>query len=187
MFTLSNRKPNFVRIFAILVLLLGFIAITAPAGAMPPQEEIIFDPIIVTYAQGNFTSVNGVWSSSAGLFEGAGNAVQSARHSGWPGNGWQFNNGHFMTTLSDGNGTITIQDQTTGLIWTGLDATASGHWVIKDGTGAYAGLHGQGTSTLVSIFHFSCPDASVTGVCIIVEMNLSGLGHFEQDLHPPVK
>jgi hypothetical protein len=74
---------------------------------------------------------------------------------------------------------VTIQDQTTGITWTGADATASGRWVIKNATGAYAGLHGVGTSELVLTFFFECPDPDVPGVCIINEMNLIGQGHFD--------
>ena len=166
----------------IVTLVLGIVLlatlIVQSAGATPPQEEIVFDPIYVTYAPGNFTTIDGYWISTAGLFEGAGDAVQSAVHAGWPGNGWQFQNGTLTTTLSDDKGTITIKDQITRIEWMGLDSIGTGNWVISDGTGAYTNLHGQGTSNLISIYHDPCPDTSVN-VCITIEMELNGSGHFD--------
>lgn len=152
--------------------------VVQPAGATPPQEEIVFDPIFVTYALGNFTSVNGYWISPEGAFEGTGEAVQSAVHAGWPGNGWQFQNGTLTTTLSDDNGTITIKDQIIQIEWMGFNSRGKGNWIIQDGTGAYANLHGQGTSTLVSIYHDPCPYVNVP-ICITIEMELHGSGHFD--------
>jgi hypothetical protein len=77
-------------VLSVLVLLLILTIFAAPAGAQPPNQVITFDPIIITYALGNFTSVSGEWSSSEGLFEGTGSAAQTVSHSGWPGNAWQF-------------------------------------------------------------------------------------------------
>ena len=74
---------------------------------------------------------------------------------------------------------MTIRHEVTGIIWDGLDSTACGRWVIVDSTGAYEGLLGVGTSELASTFHFVCPDENVDGVCIIDEMYLNGVGHFE--------
>ena len=171
----TGRKPKIRRSALVLALLMLLSSIAMPASATPP-EDLQFT-IQVTYALGNFTTVDGDWSS-AGLFVSAGDALQTAHHAGWPGNGWQFQTAHFTTTLSDGNGTIAIEDQSTQIDWTGYDSTGSGHWVIKHGTGAYARLHGVGASTWEATFYGSCPDMSVTGPCIIIEMQLAGSGHF---------
>ncbi len=175
MFRITNhRKPRLRRVAVLCTLLLLLFGFTLPASASPPQD--LQFAIQVTYALGNFTTVDGDWSS-AGIFTSAGDAVQTAHHAGWPGNGWQFQTAHFVTTLSDGNGAITIQDQSTQIEWTGYDSTGSGHWVIQHATGAYARLHGQGASTWEALFHGSCPDVNVTGPCIIIEMQLTGSGH----------
>jgi hypothetical protein len=170
----NHRTPRLRRVAVLCTLLLLLFSFALPASAAPPQD--LQFAIQVTYALGNFTTVGGDWSS-AGIFASVGDAVQTARHAGWPGNGWQFQTAHFTTTLSDGNGTITIQDQSTQIEWTGGDSTGSGHWVIHHASGAYAHLHGRGTSTWQATFHGSCPDASVTGPCIIIEMQLTGSGH----------
>lgn len=163
-----------------LVLLMILAVFAVPAGAEPPSQVITFDQLEITYALGNFTSVDGEWSSPEGIFQGSGTAVQSAKHAGWPGNGWQFLNGQLITTLSDDVGTVTIKDQVTGITWDGFDSTSSGRWVIMDATGAYEGLHGVGTSYLEeSKFHFVCPDPNVEGRCIINKTILNGLGHFD--------
>ena len=171
----TGRKPKIRRSALILALLMLLSSIAMPASATPP-EGLQFE-IQVTYALGNLTTVSGDWSSE-GLVASAGDAVQTARHAGWPGNGWQFQTAHFTTTLSDGSGTIIIQDQSTQIEWTGGDSTGSGHWVIQHATGAYGRLHGRGASTWEATFHGSCPDVSVTGPCIIIEMQLTGSGHF---------
>ena len=179
MTTISVRKYNFIRISFLILLLLTVIVIAMPAGASPRDQVITFDPIVITYSLGNFTSVAGHWDATEGLFEGSGSAAQSVRHSGWPGNGWQFRNAHVLTILSDGSGTVTIQDQTTGIDWAGPDFSANGRWVIKDGTGSYAGIHGNGISDIEAKFHASCPTSGVNGPCLVITMNLHGLGHFE--------
>ena len=170
-----------VKSFALLtlVLLMTLTVSTVPAGAKQPEEIITLDQLEITYAPGNFTSVNGEWSSPEGIFQGSGTAVQNATHAGWPGNGWQFLNAQLITTLSDDVGTVTIKDQSTGLTWDGYDSTAYGRWVIIDATGAYEGLHGVGTSDLRSTFHPVCPDPIVEGYCIINKTTLNGLGHLD--------
>ena len=174
-----GRKPNHIRIVVMTALILVLGIIVLPAGAAPPEEAITFDPLIITYELGNFTSVNGEWSSSEGTFQGSGTAVQTAKHAGWPGNGWQFKNAQLITTLSDDVGTVTIKDQVTGITWDGLFSSGYGQWVIIDATGVYEGFHGVGTSYLESNFHFVCPDPNVAGACIINETTLNGLGHFD--------
>lgn len=171
---IAGRKSKLHLIGFTLALILLLSSIALPAAALPPQD-LHFD-IQVTYALGNFTTVNGAWSST-GLFTSAGDAVQTARHAGWPGNGWQFQTAHFITTLSDGNGTISIKDQSTQIEWSGLDSAGSGHWVIQDGTGTYAHLRGTGESTFQATFYPACPDPSAIGPCIILEMQLDGDGH----------
>lgn len=175
MFSMNvGRKFKIFPLNLALALVWVFTSFALPASASPPQD--LQFAIQVTYALGNFTTVGGDWSS-AGIFASAGDAVQTAHHAGWQGNGWQFQTAHFTTDLSYGNGTITIQDQSTQIEWTGYDSTGSGHWVIQHATGAYARLHGQGASTWEALFHGSCPDVNVTGPCIIIEMQLTGNGH----------
>ena len=172
---------KFMKVIAVsaLITVTLFVVSAVSVSAEPPDEAIVFDPLIVTYERGNFTTVSGQWWSTEGIFAGSGTAVQSAEHAGWPGNGWQFQNAQLTTILSDNSGTVTIRDEVTGIIWDGLDFTASGRWVIVDATGAYEGLHGVGTSERVSTFHFVCPDKNVDGVCIINETYLNGVGHFD--------
>lgn len=171
---IAGRKSNWYCIGLALALMVLLISVVMPIGATPP-EDMHFD-IQVTYALGNFTTVNGDWSSG-GLFAGAGGAVQTAHHAGWPGNGWQFQTAHFITTLSDESGTITVKDQSTQIEWSGPDATGSGHWVIQDASGTYAQLHGTGESTFQATFYPVCPDPSTIGPCLILEMQLDGNGH----------
>ena len=171
---IAGRKSKLYRIGLTLALILLLSSFALPAAASPPQD-LSFD-IQVTYALGNFTTLNGAWSSG-GLFTSAGDAVQTAHHAGWPGNGWQFQTAHSVTTLSDGNGTITIKDQSTQIAWSGPDATGSGHWEIQHATGAYAQLRGTGDSTFQATFYPACPDPSALGPCLILEMQLDGRGH----------
>lgn len=173
--TIGSKSKMF-RVGLILALALAFSGLTLPANATPP-EDLQF-AIQVTYALGNFTTVNGGWSSG-GLFASAGDALQTAHHAGWPGNGWQFQTAHSTTTLSDENGTITIKDQSTQIEWTGQNSTGSGQWVIQHATGAYASLRGRGASTWEATFHGSCPDVNVAGPCIIIQMQLAGTGHID--------
>jgi hypothetical protein len=177
MFNLAaGRKSKLLRVGLILMLALVLTSLALPVGAKP--SEALHSYIQVTYALGNFTTIDGTWISG-GIVAGAGDAVQTAHHAGWQGNGWQFQTAHFTTTLSDGSGTITIQDQSTQIEWTGGNSTGSGHWVIQQASGAYAHLHGRGTSTWEATFYGSCPDVNVTGPCIIMEMQLTGSGQIK--------
>lgn len=171
--TIFSGRALVARIGVIVFLIVSFGSAAIPAKAEPPHANLTFDPIEVTYALGNFTSVAGYWRSE-GLLEGEGDAQQVAHHTGQPVNGGFFKMSHFMTVLSDDRGTITIRDQTTQLDWAGLDATGSGQWVIQGATGDYSGLHGQGKSTLEAIYHDECPTVGVDTNCIVITMVLTG-------------
>lgn len=171
----GRQTARLYRAGAVCALLLLLSSFALPVNASPPRY--LQFTIQVTYALGNFTTVSGSWHAG-GLVASAGNATQHAHHAGWPGDGGQFKTAHLTTILSDGVGTITIKDQQT-MEWEGNDPTGIGHWIITGGTGSYAGLHGRGDSNSVTAFHFTCPAPSVSGPCLIAEMQFTGEGHVD--------
>ncbi len=138
-----------------------------PAGATPP-EDLNFTVEII-YAVPSSSTTFGSWESS-GILEKSGGIYESISFAGWNEDTWFVRNLHTTLLLSDARGTITLNVQSHEVEFEpfGL-AEFTGSWVIVDGTGDYAGLHGQGTLDLSGMFYWSCPanDHSVTGPCLL--------------------
>ena len=55
---------------------------------------------------------------------------------------------HCSTVLTDAHGTITLDLQCRMIPTSETTFGGPGHWVVVDGTGAYANLHGAGSLTM---------------------------------------
>lgn len=121
----------------------------------------------------------GAWESS-GILESSGSIYESIFFAGWNEDNWFVRYPHTTLLLSDARGTITIIVQLHEIEFEPFDLTEfTGSWVIVDGSGDYAGLHGQETLDLSGMFYWSCPanDYAVTGPCLVETRTYTGQGH----------
>jgi hypothetical protein len=149
-----------------------------PVSATPP-EELNFT-VDVIYAVPSSSTTFGAWESS-GILESSGDIYESVFFAGWNEDNWFVRNPHTTLLLSDAQGTITIKAQSHEVDFEPFGAAEfTGSWVIVDGTGEYAGLHGQGALDLSGMFYWSCPanDHAVTGPCLVETRTYTGQGHF---------
>jgi len=164
----------------VMVFFIAAAAIVQPASATP-SEELKFTVNLI-YVIPSSSTTYGVWESSKGL-ETSGTIYETIEFAGWTDVGVFVKNVLGVLRLSDAVGTITLKSQahvdlldlSTGQMW------VSGTWVITDVTGAYAGLHGQGTVNISGMVYSSCPlnEYGVTGRCIIETRTYTGQGHFK--------
>jgi hypothetical protein len=121
------------------------VALTAPAQASKPQAISLTFTMHSTSA----TTATGTWTSTSDLtvLNGkSGTVVQTTRITGkGKGKGkktGQVVHGHKVVTASDGTFVIDFRG---GLKPTGATTSeVNGRFVLKKGTGAYKGLHGNG-------------------------------------------
>jgi hypothetical protein len=164
-------KNNFVKAVALQILIICLITIlfVQPVSATPP-EELNFT-VDRAYALPGSQTIFGSWAST-GILESAGGLYEQFFFSNW--------NVHVLTVLSDPQGTITIKSQLQNphpgpngsLVWTG-------NWVIVSGSGAYAGLHGQGMLIAEEFYYDSCAENAygITGPCVMGTETFIGQGH----------
>jgi hypothetical protein len=180
MFSESVKGKAFLALALVLLLML------APQSAYgTPSEDLHFELDLV-FPLGNFTGA-GNWQSS-GVLQASGYAGQDDRHAGYDESGWFIRNIHATATLCTGTesqcegveDTITIRSHITNLDFIPFGpASGDGRWVITSATGAYAGLHGNGTATFSGNFHWSCPAPTVVGPCLTEKLTFGGQGHFD--------
>jgi hypothetical protein len=138
-----NRKSK----FAALATLATFVLATVPIAAQASKPQ----PISLTFTM-HFTSpmtATGTWTSTsdiAVLTGKSGTVVQTTKITGkGKGKGektGQVVHGHKVVTASDGTFVIDFRG---GLKPTGTTTSeVNGRFVLKKGTGAYKGLHGNG-------------------------------------------
>jgi hypothetical protein len=167
------------RLKAILVLFAALLALTGVlsfgvsiASASPPQAlNFNFD---VTYYHLPTSVGSGSWSSD-GLFTTGGSFVEDSIHVG-TGPGVCFRTVHTTATLEDQNGTINLRMQLTQNDGGGcMTAEMKVNWVVVSGTGAYAGLHGQGDGIVTGFVQFVAPGT----LNYVLAYDLQGQGHFD--------
>jgi len=168
----------------VLVFTITATALVQPASATT-SEELEFTVQLI-YMIPSSSTTYGVWESSESL-ETSGAIYETIEFAGWTDVGIFVKNVLGILRLSDAEGTITLKSQmhedsidlSTDLS-TGLMKT-SGTWVISDGTGVYARLHGQGSVNVSGKIYSSCPtnDYNVTGRCIMESRTYTGQMHFE--------
>jgi hypothetical protein len=123
-----------------------------PAAATPPsaltiESTIVLDRTTFHAAPGRGTAeayTSGSFTAS-GAFGDAGSHVDTLMFTGF--NAPDSNVIHGTSTFTGARGTITAQFQ--ALHSPVSDPRFEGQWVISGGTGAYAGLHGEGTVTFL--------------------------------------
>lgn len=132
--------------------LLAFTTIGAPAVVAAGPADVRID--VAVALSGNLSS-----STTHGTFTISGAIADSGTETG---SGWFAGQGHLKTgepnslhgemTLVGGQGTISIE--LNGLFGhlPAAIATGEGRWRISGGTGAYEGLHGQGSWTATADF-----------------------------------
>jgi hypothetical protein len=174
---MKNKLVTSIVVPVVVIFLLAALVVQ-PAGATPP-EELNFTVEII-YAVPSSSTTFGSWASS-GVLESAGGINESIFFAGWNKDNWFVRNPHTTILLSDAHGTIMIKAQLheDNFEPFGL-AEFTGNWVIVDGTGDYAGLHGQGALDLSGMFYWSCPANAygVTGPCLVETRTYTGKGHF---------
>lgn len=166
----GNSRLHRAAVLCVLLLLLSAFAL--PVNASPPQElSFTFD---VTYFDVPSDVGLGSWSS-AGLFAGAGDILETYHYSGWDGC-WRAVHTTSVLTGATPEDTINIRMQIVR-----VDAepgcttfAAEGNWVILSGTGAYAGLSGQGQATISG-----GTQPGQIGWDLVVHSELQGSGHFQ--------
>jgi hypothetical protein len=167
-----------------LVLLSLFAALPQPAHGTPP-EDLRFELDLV-FQLGNFTGT-GSWHS-LGILQASGHALQDEQLAGYDESGWFVRNLHSTATLCNSTegdckgveDTITIRSHILNLDFVPYGpASGDGWWFITEATGAYEGLHGNGTAHFSGSFHFSCPDPAVLGPCLTEKLRYDGQGHFD--------
>ena len=161
------------------IIFLMAVSIVQPVSATTP-EELNFT-VEHVYIVPTDSTMFGVWESS-GVLESSGEIYESYFWAGWNEDWWFVKNLHTEITLSDANGTIKIKAhvhendfEPFGLM------DYEGSWVIVEGTGDYAGLHGRGTVDFEGMFYWSCPpnDYGIGGPCIVGTETYTGQGHFD--------
>lgn len=167
-----------ITITALLLFLLSA-ALVLPVSATPP-DELNFT-VEVIYAVPSSSTTFGAWEA-AGILESSGGVYENVFFAGWNEDNWFVRNLHTTLLLSDAQGTIMIEAQSHEVEFEPFGAAEfTGTWVIVDGTGNYAGLHGRGTLDLSGMFYWSCPanDYAVTGPCLVEARTYTGQGHFD--------
>jgi hypothetical protein len=167
-----NRIPILIRFVALLVLVAILSFAVLSASASPPQAlNFNFD---VTYYDLPTNVGSGSWSSD-GLFAAGGSVVEEANHVG-SGPGVCFRTVHTINTLEDENGSITLRMHLTQGEGGGCaSADMKVNWTILSGTGAYAGLHGQGGGAVTGNVQFVPPST----LNYVINYDLQGQGHFD--------
>ena len=168
----------------VLALLLLATSVVQPASATSP-EELSFT-VKHGYVVPTDSTAIGSWKSE-GILENEfhGEIYESYFWAGWDNEDWWFvKTIHTTITLKDANGTITIKAQSQEVDFEPFGLLKlSGNWVIVDGSGDYAGLHGQGSFTFDGMFYWDCSDENdfgITGPCIVSEEKYTdGQGHFD--------
>lgn len=137
---LEGRKATLVRAVLLLALVAALGVAAMPAGATPP-ETVCFDVVA------GLGGTPGTWSAT-GLVESSGTAEFDPFVAGWDEELGQPATVHDRFVATDEHGSITFQGQAhSALVVKEGGDTVPGWlltWVIIDGTGAYADLHGQG-------------------------------------------
>lgn len=145
------------RVFVVGLFLVLMIVVAIPAGATQ-GEEVVF----TTTSQHTYWPCCdrfGTWESN-GLINSSGLIVDMPKHfgAGWP-PGKGFATAHSIEVIGDGNGTISLSAQSKDMTFTPWEPCGvglmcqhyegDGRWVVLDGTGEYANLHGTGSVRLV--------------------------------------
>jgi hypothetical protein len=164
----------------VLILFLAAAAGVQPASATS-SDELNFTVKLI-YVVPSTSTTYGTWESS-GLLEKSGDINETIHFAGLTEAGLFVKNILTKIMFSDADGTITLRtqlhedffDPSTGLMG------VSGTWLVADGTGAYAGLYGQGTVNISGNLYWMCPanNYGVTGPCMIETRTYTGQGHFE--------
>jgi len=162
--------------FTVLVFFLSAAAIVQPASATSP-EDLNFT-MKVYYSVGIPSATLGTWESS-GLLQQSGGIDETVRFAGWTEAGMFIKNIQGITKLSNANGTIKIKSQLHEdfLDFSTYQVGVNGTWTVMNGTGVYAGLHGQGTVNILGQL-YPCT-ASPSGLCLVETRTYTGQGHFE--------
>jgi len=148
-----------------LVLLFSMGLLASPAKATPPEDLNFVTTTVYDVRQGP-PSISGNWTAY-GFINSSGDAMVDAFHAGWNDAGLWLKTAHTIEVFNDSQGSITLEAQITNI--SGRNPiSGTGHWVIKDGTGVYANLHGQGT---VSIY------GELTFPYLTIESEYAGIGH----------
>jgi hypothetical protein len=138
-----------------LVVLLWSLGVVPIAGATPPQAL----SITATKPTGQFP---GTWSAS-GVIADAGTFHTLDIHfsaAGAP----DFQITHVTFEFDSPRGTFSLEAQIKETLTADPNIlTDEGNWVIRDGTGAYAGLHGQGGIVGTVNEHINVIDRTFSG------------------------
>jgi hypothetical protein len=148
---------RFASVAVLATLAVATVGIPAVAAAGPANVRID----VAVALSGNLSS-----STTRGTFTISGAIDDNGTESG---SGWFAGQGHLKTgepnsihgemTLVGGQGTISIElNGLFGELPAAL-AQGEGHWLISGGSGAYAGLHGQGSWTATADFR-----AAIAGI-----------------------
>lgn len=132
----AMRRLSLVGVCLTPVLLLG--AAGTPAAASTSVPVTIQNTVII----GPFT---GTWSASGGIND-SGTLVQPVDFRVGVGAGG-FGQVHAMRVMTGSLGTITVVEDDSLTLEPDGTIQATGQWAIIGGTGAYADLHGHGTSS----------------------------------------
>ena len=135
------RRPSFIGIcLTPVVLLLGTAATPAVASTSVPVT--IQDTVII----GPFT---GTWSASGGIND-SGNLTEPTNFRVGVGAGG-VGHVHLVRVMTGSKGTITLVEDVSLTLEPDGSIQSTGQWAVIGGTGAYAELRGQGTSSAVAI------------------------------------
>src|SRR5262245_51512623 len=118
------------------------LAAAGPAAASTSVPVTIQNTVII----GPFT---GTWSASGGISD-SGTLVQPVDFRVGVGAGG-FGQVHAVRVMTGSLGTITVVEDDSLTLEPDGTIAATGHWAVTAGTGAYADLHGQGTSNAVVV------------------------------------
>jgi hypothetical protein len=118
------------------------LAAAGPAAASTSVPVTIQDTVII----GPFT---GTWSASGGINDsGTLTEPTNFRVGVGAGGGGQV---HLVRVMTGSKGTITLVEDVSLTLEPDGTVESTGHWAVIGGTGAYAELHGQGTSSAVVV------------------------------------
>lgn len=136
----AARRPTVIRVAGLLALMVALAVLVLPAGATTP-EAVCFDVVA------GLGGTPGTWSAT-GVVNSGGTAEFDPFVAGWDDELGEPATVHDRFVATDDYGTITFQGQAHSALVVNADGdTIPGwllNWVIIDGTGAYADLHGQG-------------------------------------------
>ena len=161
--TASGSMPNAIATRLVLAIA---VALAMACGSVPAalagEQMATSDQIAITvhveFATG-FTH----WSSSGALFdEGTVAPLHQVFGSALPPSPqWTI---HEDILFSGQAGSFTIRQQALFIDLTPTLSVGTSRWVVRSGTGAYAGLHGHGTGTLTVHWDVGTLDITVVGV-----------------------